>query len=857
MKKEKSVEQLNIEGEKVSLGGDHDHKACRLEREATTACHYRSLFVPQRKLCLVKDRDNPDNLAAGSRPIGHLEDVSFGRVLMEIKPSLEEAPYESNETGTERRKVADARETASTFQLKLEGSAQSAVSKDAHGLDKGNDCLSPKDSFSDEQRSLHKYLSAEMEKLCEVLQLPMIKQTVEAFLDYVMKNHHVNQDSVPILQAFQISLCWNAASILKKEIDKGDSLRLAKKVLNFQCTEEAAHSFYLKLLSLKKGFLQLSRNNSGSPPKNLVSASEGCGKKLPLAGNPLSGSFDLQNVKLEAGERSSSVEVLEEQAIDELGGDFVDKKIKKLQKKCDKYMYLLRQKHEKEILELCEMKEKHKLQLEGEVRLESAVIHLTYPEKLRVDMLKSVDNEFKKKLQERENLMEADLKELQARHSAELEEKRKSIDDWMDRIMSCISSSGPGKEVPTATSDTGVENIDRIVQDDCGAGIVIPSVMLETAADDPVAGDVCSETSFRSPANPVTDKVLVVEQESAVSFTSVEIPPGVPSTGGSEIGTASTLELNTSLAVERGDNKGNLVAADVQGDQVDQTRSGPREVASSPPLAAAERSSPTISFPELPQEHLLFKTVESSLERLDQARSRNGETVRPPLSIEAMLELEARILEIETQLLNPTSEAGVKEPGSPQKVPKCDGKGVASEEVLKTPSKIAQLQQSYASFKAEIHQLLEQKDEKQWDRQNPYVSDPVEDIVRRTKLEIKTIEESFYLALRVEKSLKVLQPFTRMNNEARETSNRKFTAPGRFTKPAVAAEPRNKVPLLKEKDQKDECFKCGIKGQKDECFKCGIKGHMAYECPTKRNLFIGDPMDEEYEEPEYNDDKRS
>ncbi|CAI9090545.1 OLC1v1025344C1 [Oldenlandia corymbosa var. corymbosa] len=90
--------------------------------------------------------------------------------------------------------------------------------------------------------------------------------------------------------------------------------------------------------------------------------------------------------------------------------------------------------------------------------------------------------------------------------------------------------------------------------------------------------------------------------------------------------------------------------------------------------------------------------------------------------VKKLVELEARILEIETQLLNPTSETGAQEPGSPQKVPKRDGKGVASEEVLKTPSKIDQLQQSYAPFKDEIHQLLEQKDEKQWDRRNPIES---------------------------------------------------------------------------------------------------------------------------------------
>ncbi|XP_058094527.1 uncharacterized protein LOC131240366 [Magnolia sinica] len=116
----------------------------------------------------------------------------------------------------------------------------------------------------DEQKSLHFLLKPEISKLCETLQLPEdVKHMARRFLEYIMNNHRVIREPETILKAFQISLCWAAASFLKHKVDHKESLALVKQLLKFECKEEEAEQVYMKLRKLKKKILpQMSSGKS-------------------------------------------------------------------------------------------------------------------------------------------------------------------------------------------------------------------------------------------------------------------------------------------------------------------------------------------------------------------------------------------------------------------------------------------------------------------------------------------------------------------------------------------------------------------------------------------------------------------
>ncbi|KAL5990596.1 hypothetical protein ACLOJK_011498 [Asimina triloba] len=129
-----------------------------------------------------------------------------------------------------------------------------------------------------EQDSLLLFLNPEISKLCEILQLPQLlgpylsrvaakesstglstvwnKEAVKLMagrlLQYIIKNHRVIREPDSLFKAFQISLCWAAASFLKHKVNRRESLALVKQQLSFECKEEEAEQVYSMLKKLKK-----------------------------------------------------------------------------------------------------------------------------------------------------------------------------------------------------------------------------------------------------------------------------------------------------------------------------------------------------------------------------------------------------------------------------------------------------------------------------------------------------------------------------------------------------------------------------------------------------------------------------
>ncbi|XP_027085680.1 uncharacterized protein [Coffea arabica] len=402
-----------------------------------------------------------------------------------------------------------------------------------------------------EQKSLHILLRAEMAKLCDVLKLSNgVNSMVQNFLEYVMENRHVNKERASILQAFQMSLCWIAASIMKEKIERRDSLNLAKQILNFQCTKEETDIVYDKLRPLKSTFLQLLRNKNGlMPSKSVVSASEDVTEQSLKAGEPPSEFFKLQNVKVEVEESSFNLEPSQWGTIDQLTvHDVVRKKFKKFQKK-RKDMLKLHQKQEEEIQKFHKMREQTRVQLENEHRLESAFIRTTYNQTaMEMDKLKIADSEFEKKIQEHECIMEMQLKQLEARHAAAIEEESKRAADWLAQMKSGLSeqrnvneqhmhgseycemgsSEGSGRitsmcpenEVHHSRPDLGEQSPDRIVHVSRGS-IVIVSHIPVTAADDATGYSTQSKT-VPIAVNSVSDEALEIVAAEASSVTRVD-----------------------------------------------------------------------------------------------------------------------------------------------------------------------------------------------------------------------------------------------------------------------------------------------------------------------------------------------
>ncbi|KAK2450366.1 helicase protein MOM1 [Trifolium repens] len=106
----------------------------------------------------------------------------------------------------------------------------------------------------EKKRSQHLSLKLELAKLCEILLLPdNVKSKVGKILEYNMNNIQICAETVTTrLQAFQLSLCFYAASFLKHKLDIEASLILAKKHLNFDCKKNEVDKINSMLWGLRE-----------------------------------------------------------------------------------------------------------------------------------------------------------------------------------------------------------------------------------------------------------------------------------------------------------------------------------------------------------------------------------------------------------------------------------------------------------------------------------------------------------------------------------------------------------------------------------------------------------------------------
>ncbi|KAK1290972.1 Helicase protein MOM1 [Acorus calamus] len=253
----------------------------------------------------------------------------------------------------------------------------------------------------DAQKNLLASLKPELTKLCKILQLPdNVKGLAERFLEYTMNNYHVTQEQVTILQAFQISMCWEAASILNYEVDHKESLAQAKVQLNYACKEEEAKSVYSKLKELKEKFsCQTDVQNSNKLKSVDVSFAKGMVVTMERSESLDSSNQDLSGENRESPQIHPPQEqsLLVEQA--NIGdNEFLKKCLERVQRACDTRLKKLLLEQQQELVDFNRIKDEEREKLKEAYDSELNLIHATYIDSsVREKKLESLNQNLKRK----------------------------------------------------------------------------------------------------------------------------------------------------------------------------------------------------------------------------------------------------------------------------------------------------------------------------------------------------------------------------------------------------------------------------------------------------------------------------
>ncbi|KAE8729490.1 putative Kinase family protein / peptidoglycan-binding LysM domain-containing protein [Hibiscus syriacus] len=284
----------------------------------------------------------------------------------------------------------------------------------------------------DSQKNLHVLLRPQIAELCEFLHLTEdVRDTAERFLEYVMNNHLVHREPTTLLQAFQISLCWTAASLWKKKLNHKESLALAKQHLGFTCKKDEADYVYSLLRCLKGMFLYRTGNSkvANSPKSSGLS-----GKAVERDySDATSYQQNIKKVKVEdlsSFREGSDIQTVSESTVApevQLAQRDLIKSIKEIQKKCNKRMKKQIEKHKQEIEEFNKKYQEEKGVLENKKRTKAAVIRLHSNDSTRTGKLMNLDTECAMefdKLERRRDILLKDLEALQVAAITDMLERK-------------------------------------------------------------------------------------------------------------------------------------------------------------------------------------------------------------------------------------------------------------------------------------------------------------------------------------------------------------------------------------------------------------------------------------------------
>ncbi|XP_019052887.1 PREDICTED: uncharacterized protein LOC104595051 isoform X5 [Nelumbo nucifera] len=311
-----------------------------------------------------------------------------------------------------------------------------------------------------------------------------VKGMAGRFLEYIMNNHRVSREPATILQAFEISLCWAAASLLKYKIDHSDSLERVKQLLNFNCKEEEVEYVYSKLRVLKKVF---SRHTENVEKSNLTRIDTPKTKDIAESLLPVMNSQPAASAQqqLEGDIRESSesnncfgqeVSLKQGHAFKNANGlikNEFSNNVELVENIFAERLKRLLQKQQEEVQKFNKIKEKEKAELEKQCQVE-AVLTRTINSNLvtRLDKLKRLDQEHSRKMEQFSHHMELQQKNLENLLLAARNEEKRMTAHWLEQA----KSGRPMEEISKLPLPNIVLNFEKLEASEKGAPISDPSL---------------------------------------------------------------------------------------------------------------------------------------------------------------------------------------------------------------------------------------------------------------------------------------------------------------------------------------------------------------------------------------------
>lgn len=264
--------------------------------------------------------------------------------------------------------------------------------------------------------------------------------------------------------------CWIAASFLKHKVDHKESLKLAKKHLNFECKKEEAESVYSKLRMLKKRFRRQTGPTSNSSKSTSAEVLSSAHKNDDVARHVRTvEAIASELLDLEEGEirenspsHSLSIRVPKQGQIPECEGDdigikshsdnvnphcidakesqnpgFFDKCVKRIEQTFTQRTNQILLKQQEEIGKFIQFRENEKKKLKDEYRLESNLIFRTHRDpSVRSDMLKKLDAVFLTKKAEFDKRMVDCQRKIIAMQQAAKDREKRTKALWLEEVRS-------------------------------------------------------------------------------------------------------------------------------------------------------------------------------------------------------------------------------------------------------------------------------------------------------------------------------------------------------------------------------------------------------------------------------------
>lgn len=245
--------------------------------------------------------------------------------------------------------------------------------------------------------------------------------------------------------------CWGSASLLKQKINRTDSLLLAKKHLNFSCSEIEAESVYI---SAVRKFKKTFEENMLSD----LSDSSISGVKKSREGKLTENKSQLQTVKPELEDIRDQVHTGDISLGDETHEVETENNFDLIHRKCKKRIEKLKQKQEEEIHNMNEYWEVQRAEIESKQKVESIVYAEVFRQPNITDKLKVSDNKWRMRLEELEHQKEISLEELKAKHLDALSNERSKAAQWLKSASPASFAAKVAGQDELALHLSGIQN---------------------------------------------------------------------------------------------------------------------------------------------------------------------------------------------------------------------------------------------------------------------------------------------------------------------------------------------------------------------------------------------------------------